>query len=111
MSDPKLEERNNAADTQKKEADARKAAADATTAEIAAAQAKLKAITPTGDSKPQEGKITTDAKAGYISTLAAYKILIHKAEEIANRIKELYLNPCPHPCSTCFHGQGGAPTD
>lgn len=58
-------------------------------AEKQAAQAhldKLKAELPAGTTKPLEGKITADAKFGYVAELATYNALSQAATEIAASI-------------------------
>ncbi len=78
-------------DDRKKEAEARKAVAEAEKAEAEAKQAQIKAQLPPGEAKPVEGKITTDDKAGYIATFAAYDALVQKADEIAIKINSMSL--------------------
>ncbi len=74
------------AEVKQKEVDTRKAAAEADKAETEAKDAKTKSETPSGETKPTEGKVTADEKAGYIATFAAYNAMIQKAAAIAKRI-------------------------
>ena len=56
-----------------------------------AKQEKIKAQFPSGEAQPVEGTITTNAKAGYVASLAAYHAMIHKADDIAKKINDLSL--------------------
>ena len=54
--------------------------------------AKLKALIPSGETKPLEGAITRDEKSGFISDLAAYDIMTKITEQIAQHIKRELVN-------------------
>ena len=86
-----LDDREKEAEVKQKEAEVRTAVAEADKAEAEAKQAKLKAQFPSGETKPVEGKITTDDKSGYIATLAGYDALVLRADEIAQIINRLNL--------------------
>jgi len=54
--------------------------------------AALKAQFPPGESKPIEGKVTTDEKSGYVADLVAYHAMIETANIIAGKINNLSLS-------------------
>jgi hypothetical protein len=77
-----------------KKEEARKRIAQAQQAVAEAQKSTLEAYLPSHESKPLEGKVTIDAKAGSLAELVAYESLKDAASEIAKRVKEATPQDC-----------------
>jgi hypothetical protein len=96
-SDGSMSEQAKLLEQRKTEVLLRKDIAEAEKAIAEANLAKLKAQIPTGETKPIEGKITTDEKSGYFAELAAYSAMVSEAGAIAEKVNSLSLEgekPC-----------------
>ncbi|HEX6552922.1 MAG TPA: hypothetical protein VF026_09195 [Ktedonobacteraceae bacterium] len=77
-----------------KKAEAQKRIAQAQQAVVEAQKSTLKAYLPSYESKPLEGKVTLDAKAGSLAELVAYESLKEAASKIAEKVKDVTARHC-----------------
>jgi hypothetical protein len=77
-----------------KKAEAQKRIVQAQQAIVEAQKSMLEAHLPSHESKPLEGKVTLDAKAGSLAELVAYESLKDAACEIAEKVKDAIPQPC-----------------